>query len=38
MMYASYASGRDPSVERAMIGRRTSEAEADLVVLMEQGL
>jgi aminoglycoside phosphotransferase (APT) family kinase protein len=37
MMYASYASGRDPSVERAMIGRRTSEAEADLVVLMEQG-
>ena len=38
MMYASYASGRDPSVERAMIGRRTSEAEIDLVVLMEQGL
>jgi aminoglycoside phosphotransferase (APT) family kinase protein len=38
MMYDTYASGRDPSVERAMIGRRTSEAEIDLVVLMEQGL
>ena len=37
MMYGIYASGADTSVERAMIGRRTSEAEADLVVLMEQG-
>lgn len=36
MMYGAYASGRDPSVERAMIGRRTSEAEIDLVALMEQ--
>ena len=36
MMYAAYASGRDASVERAMIGRRTSEAEIDLVALMEQ--
>src|SRR5204863_9687012 len=35
MMYAAYASGRDPSVERAMIGRRASEAEIDLVGLME---
>ena len=38
MMYAAYASGRDPSVERAMIGRRASEAEIDLVGLMEHGL
>jgi aminoglycoside phosphotransferase (APT) family kinase protein len=36
MMYAAYASGRDASVERAMIGRRASEAEIDLVALMEQ--
>lgn len=36
MMYATYASGADPSVERAMIGRRTSETEIDLVNLLEQ--
>lgn len=35
MMYAAHASGADPSVERAMIGRRASEAEIDLVALME---
>jgi aminoglycoside phosphotransferase (APT) family kinase protein len=34
-MYASYASGADASVERAMIGRRTSETEIDLVALLE---
>jgi aminoglycoside phosphotransferase (APT) family kinase protein len=36
MMYASFASGADPSIERAMIGRRASEAEIDLVLLMER--
>jgi aminoglycoside phosphotransferase (APT) family kinase protein len=36
MMHASYARGHDLSVERAMIGRRTSATEADLVYLMEQ--
>lgn len=35
-MYASFASGADPSVERAMIGRRTSENEIDLVKLLEE--
>lgn len=35
MMYSSFASGADPSIERAMIGRRVSEAEIDLVRLME---
>lgn len=35
MMYASFASGADRSIERAMIGRRTSETEIDLVALME---
>ncbi len=35
MMYQSFASGADRSVERAMIGRRTSETEIDLVALME---
>ncbi len=35
-MYASFANGTDPSVERAMIGRRTSECEIDLMVLLEQ--
>lgn len=34
-MYASFASGADPSVERAMIGRRTSECEIDLMALLE---
>ncbi|MBO9710184.1 MAG: phosphotransferase family protein [Caulobacter sp.] len=36
MMYASFASGADRSIERAMIGRRASETEADLVLLMER--
>ncbi len=35
IMLASYESGADPSVERAMIGRRVSEAEIDLLNLME---
>lgn len=35
MMYASFANGSDPSIERAMIGRRVSETEIDLVRLME---
>ncbi len=35
MMYASFANGSDPSIERAMIGRRVSETEIDLVHLME---
>lgn len=35
MMYQSFATGADRSIERAMIGRRTSEAEIDLVTLME---
>jgi len=35
MMYQSFATGQDRSIERAMIGRRTSEAEIDLVALME---
>ena len=35
MMYASFANGADPSIERAMIGRRVSETEIDLVLLME---
>lgn len=35
MMYQSFATGQDHSIERAMIGRRTSETEIDLVKLME---
>lgn len=35
MMYSSFATGQDRSIERAMIGRRTSETEIDLVKLME---
>lgn len=35
IMYGSFASGADPSVERAMIGRRVSEAEIDLINIME---
>ena len=35
MMYSSFATGQDRSIERAMIGRRTSETEIDLVTLME---
>ncbi|MBP7705555.1 MAG: phosphotransferase family protein [Caulobacter sp.] len=34
-MYSSYANGSDTSVERPMIGRRTSECEIDLVALLE---
>jgi aminoglycoside phosphotransferase (APT) family kinase protein len=37
-MYLSWSSGLTRSVERPMIGRRVSETEADLVVLLEQGL
>jgi aminoglycoside phosphotransferase (APT) family kinase protein len=36
IMYQTYASGADPSVERAMIGRRTSETEIDLMALLEK--
>jgi aminoglycoside phosphotransferase (APT) family kinase protein len=35
IMYEAYRSGADPSVERAMIGRRTSEAEIDLLNIIE---
>lgn len=35
-MYMAYVSGADASVERAMIGRRASETEIDLVALLEQ--
>ncbi len=38
MMYASYATGAETSVERPMIGRRVSETEIDLVNLLEAGL
>ena len=34
-MYLSFANGADTSVERAMIGRRTSETEIDLITLLE---
>ncbi|MDB5448329.1 MAG: hypothetical protein JWQ97_3646 [Phenylobacterium sp.] len=37
-MYASWATGVATSVERPMIGRRVSEAEIDLVHLLEAGL
>jgi len=37
-MYMSWQTGMEKSVERPMIGRRVSETEADLVVLLEQGL
>lgn len=37
-MYLSWANGTEKSVERPMIGRRVSETEADLVVLLEEGL
>lgn len=36
MMYTSFATRADPSVERAMIGRRTSETEIDLIALLER--
>jgi aminoglycoside phosphotransferase (APT) family kinase protein len=35
IMYSTFASGADASVERAMIGRRVSETEMDLINLME---
>jgi aminoglycoside phosphotransferase (APT) family kinase protein len=35
IMYQAFETGADPSIERAMIGRRTSEAEIDLLNLME---
>jgi hypothetical protein len=35
MMYASYASGTEASVERPMIGRRVSETEIDLLHILE---
>ena len=35
IMYEAYRSGLDRSVERAMIGRRTSETEIDLLNLIE---
>jgi len=35
-MYEIFRSGADPSLERAAIGRRVSECEADLLALMEQ--
>jgi aminoglycoside phosphotransferase (APT) family kinase protein len=35
IMHQTFASGVDPSVERAMIGRRVSETEIDLVNLLE---
>jgi Predicted aminoglycoside phosphotransferase len=38
LMYGSYASGTEKSVERPMIGRRVSETEIDLVTLLENGL
>ncbi|MBL8772798.1 MAG: phosphotransferase family protein [Phenylobacterium sp.] len=37
-MYLSWRDGMVKSVERPMIGRRVSETEADLVVLLEEGL
>lgn len=36
IMYESFRSGADPSVERAAIGRRVSETEIDLLNLLEQ--
>ena len=38
IMYRMWSSGGDRSVERPMIGRRVSEAEIDLVNLLEAGL
>jgi aminoglycoside phosphotransferase (APT) family kinase protein len=37
-MYLSWRDGITRSVERPMIGRRVSETEADLIVLLEEGL
>lgn len=38
MMYMSWASGTEASVERPMIGRRVSETEIDLLNILEAGL
>jgi aminoglycoside phosphotransferase (APT) family kinase protein len=35
-MFEIFRSGADPSLERAAIGRRVSECEADLLALLEQ--
>jgi aminoglycoside phosphotransferase (APT) family kinase protein len=35
IMYQAFATKADPSIERAMIGRRASEAEIDLLNLIE---
>lgn len=35
IMYQAFETRADPSIERAMIGRRTSEAEIDLLNLLE---
>ena len=35
-MYNTMATGKDPSIERAMIGRRASETEMDLINLFEE--
>jgi hypothetical protein len=35
LMLDMYRSGRDASLERAAVGRRLSEAEIDLLVLLE---
>ncbi len=35
MMYEAFRNGTDPSIERAAIGRRASEAEIDLINLLE---
>jgi aminoglycoside phosphotransferase (APT) family kinase protein len=35
IMYQAFKTGADTTIERAMIGRRTSEAEIDLLNLME---
>lgn len=38
MMYSSYATGQETSVERPMIGRRVSETEIDLLDLLQAGI
>jgi aminoglycoside phosphotransferase (APT) family kinase protein len=38
MMYNSWLTGAEVSVERPMIGRRASETEIDLINLLEAGL
>ena len=36
MMYETFQSGNDPSIERGSIGRRTSETEMDLINILER--